>query len=74
MGKPSWRYRRRMIWLTLLLAWGLVGYVALRWEDLAIGSTLALGAFGLMGTIITAYVGGAAWEDVKLHGSEPDDE
>jgi hypothetical protein len=62
-----------MIWLTLIMAWLLVFYVAARWEDLAIGSTLALGAFGLMGTIITAYVGGAAWEDVKLAQSASDE-
>jgi hypothetical protein len=63
-----------MIWLTLIMAWLLVFYVAARWEDLAIGSTLALGAFGLMGTIITAYVGGAAWEDVKLAQSDEGDD
>jgi hypothetical protein len=63
-----------MIWLTLIMAWLLVFYVAARWEDLAIGSTLALGAFGLMGTIITAYVGGAAWEDVKLAQADEGDD
>jgi hypothetical protein len=63
-----------MIWLTLIMAWLLVFYVAARWEDLAIGSTLVLGAFGLMGTIITAYVGGAAWEDVKLAQSDEGDD
>jgi hypothetical protein len=44
-----------------------VTYVALRWDDLRIAETLALGGFGLIGAALATYTGGAAYEDVRLH-------
>ena len=41
-------------------------YVALRWDDTSLAETLALGGFGLIGTVVAAYVGGAAYQDVRL--------
>jgi uncharacterized membrane protein YfcA len=45
----------------------IVAYVAFRWDDTSLAQTLALGGFGLIGAVVAAYVGGAAYEDVRLH-------
>jgi hypothetical protein len=66
-GKPSWKLRRRAVFSSMLFGALVVAYVALRWEDLRIAETLALGGFGLIGTVVAAYIGGAAYEDVKFH-------
>jgi NhaP-type Na+/H+ or K+/H+ antiporter len=65
--KPSWKMRRRAVFGSMCFGAFIVLYVALRWEDLRIAETLALGGFGLIGTVVAAYIGGAAYEDVKLH-------
>jgi len=41
-------------------------YVAIRWDDTALAQTLALSGFGLIGAVVAAYIGGAAYEDVRL--------
>lgn len=69
-GKPSWEMRRRAVFGSMVFGAVIVLYVALRWEDLRIAETLALGGFGLIGTVVAAYVGGAAYEDVRLYGKE----
>jgi hypothetical protein len=46
----------------------IVLYVAVRWDDLRIAETLALGGFGLIGAALATYTGSAAYEDVRLHG------
>jgi hypothetical protein len=66
-GKPSWKMRRRAVFGSMCFGALVVAYVALRWEDLRIAETLALGGFGLIGTVVAAYIGGAAYEDVKFH-------
>lgn len=50
----------------------IVVYVALRWDDLRIAETLALGGFGLIAAAVGFYTGGAAYEDVRLHGRGTD--
>lgn len=69
-GGPSWKLRRRAVFGTLIFSAFIVVYVALRWDDLRIAETLALGAFGLMGTVVAAYIGGAVYEDTRLHQPE----
>jgi len=49
-----------------------VTYVALRWDDLRIAETLALGGFGLIAAAVGFYTGGAAYEDVRLYGRDHD--
>jgi NhaP-type Na+/H+ or K+/H+ antiporter len=52
-------------------------YVMWRWDSTSLAETLALGSFGLIGTVVAAYVGGAAYEDVRLfkrQDREDDDE
>lgn len=70
---PSWKLRRRAVFFSLLFGAGIVTLVAFRWEDLRIAETLALGGFGLIGTVVAAYIGGAAYEDTKLHPHREDD-
>lgn len=56
-------------------------YVGFRWDDTSLAQTLALGGFGLIGAVVAAYVGGAAYEDVRnyqtdaeyVDGGEPKD-
>jgi len=67
MSQPSWKFRRRAIFGSLLFAASIILYVAVRWDDNNIGDTLALGAFGLMGAIVASYIGGATYQDVKLY-------
>ena len=63
---PSWKFRRRAVFGSLLFSVAVIIYVAIRWDDTNIGDTLALGAFGLMGAVVASYIGGAAYEDVRL--------
>lgn len=65
--RPSWKLRRRATFGSMLFGAAIVVYVALRWDDLRIAETLALGAFGLIGAALATYTGGATYEDVKLH-------
>ena len=46
-------------------------YVSVKWDDTNLASTLALGAFGLIGAIVASYIGGAAYQDVRLFKQEP---
>jgi hypothetical protein len=41
-------------------------YVAIRWDDTSLAQTLALSGFGLIGAVVAAYIGGAAYEDARL--------
>lgn len=70
LAKPSWKLRRRAVFGSMLFGMLIVAYVAFRWEDLSIASTLALGGFGLIGAVVAAYVGGAAYEDVRTYQTD----
>ena len=52
----------------MLFGAAVVTYVALRWDDIRIAETLALGGFGLIAAAVGFYTGGATYEDVRLHG------
>lgn len=67
MEKPSWKLRRRAVFGSLIFGMTIIVYVAIRWQDSGLGETLALGAYGLIGAVVAAYIGGAAYEDVKLY-------
>lgn len=66
MEQPSWKLRRRAVFGSLLFSMAIIVYVSIRWQDGGLGETLALGAYGLMGAVVAAYIGGATYEDVKL--------
>lgn len=65
-GVPSWSMRRRAVFGSLLFAMFVIVYVMIRWEDTTLAETLVLGSFGLIGAVVAAYIGGAAYEDVRL--------
>lgn len=64
---PSWKLRRRAVFGSLIFGGAIVTYVALRWDSTSLAETLVLGGFGLIGAVVAAYIGGAAYEDVRLH-------
>ncbi len=51
---------------SMVFAAAILVYVMWRWDSTSLAETLALGSFGLIGTVVAAYVGGAAYEDVRL--------
>ena len=52
---------------SLLFSMAIVLYVSIRWDSTSLAETLVLGAFGLMGAIVAAYIGGAVYEDTRLN-------
>ena len=50
----------------MLFGAAIIIYVAVRWDDTSLAQTLALSGFGLIGAVVAAYIGGAAYEDVRL--------
>jgi hypothetical protein len=72
--RPSWKYRRRAVFGSLAFAWAVIGVVLLRWDSTPLAETLTLSAFGTIGAVVSAYIGGAAYEDVRLHRDDEVDE
>lgn len=64
---PSWKFRRRAVFGSLIFAALVIVYVSIKWDDTGLAETLSLGAFGLIGAIVAAYIGGAAYQDVRLY-------
>ena len=54
----------------MLFGAAIIIYVAIRWDDTSLAQTLALSGFGLIGAVVAAYIGGAAYEDVRLRPQE----
>lgn len=65
-AKPSWKLRRRAVFGSMIFGAAIVIYVAIRWDDTSLAQTLALSGFGLIGAVVAAYIGGAAYEDARL--------
>lgn len=66
LQQPSWKLRRRAVFSSLIFSMVIVLYVAIRWDSTPLAETLVLGAFGLIGAIVAAYIGGAVYEDTRL--------
>ncbi|HWW46528.1 MAG TPA: hypothetical protein VNZ94_01660 [Xanthobacteraceae bacterium] len=66
MQKPSWRIRRRIIIATLLFCAGETIYLTGWGADTSLHSTIANGILILAGSVIGAYVFGAAWDDANV--------
>jgi len=64
--KPSWKLRRRAVFGSMIFGAAIIIYVAIRWDDTSLAQTLALSGFGLIGAVVAAYIGGAAYEDARL--------
>jgi multisubunit Na+/H+ antiporter MnhG subunit len=54
----------------MLFAMAVIVYVAIRWDDTSLAQTLVLSSFALIGTVIAAYIGGAAYEDVRTYQTD----
>lgn len=64
--KPSWKLRRRAVFSSLIFGFVTIAYVALFGEANSLNEMLVLGAYSLVGGVVAAYIGGSAYEDVKL--------
>lgn len=62
----TWRIRRRIINITLLLCAGEVIYLTGWGADTRLNETIAQGVLLLAGSVIGAYVFGASWEDIRM--------
>lgn len=67
--KPSWKYRRRAVFGSLIFAGLVIGYSLIFARNEPVAETALLSAFGLMGAVTAAYIGGSAYEDVRLHNT-----
>ncbi len=68
--RGTWRVRRRIIHTTLLFCAGQIAYLTFWGADTRLNETLAVGAYALVGSVIGAYVFGAAWEDISMRRSD----
>ena len=62
----TWRIRRRIINITLILCAGEIIYLTGWGVDSRLNETIAQGVLLLAGSVIGAYVFGASWEDIKM--------
>lgn len=65
-SKSSWKYRRRVVFLTLAFCAWCVAWIMFDGKDTRLNETIVWCAFGLAGSVIGFYVAGATWEDAKM--------
>jgi hypothetical protein len=71
MTGPSWTHRRRLIYASYSLGAGMIVFGAVTyWSDTQVGAQLVIGGVALISVILSAYVAGATFEDVKLWRKE----
>lgn len=65
---PSWKFRRRLFFIVVLVSFFGVFSILLGMYDAPndIQSTGLWGFFAMIGTVLGAYTAGATWEDIKL--------
>lgn len=72
---PPWKHRRRLIYFTVLLAAGMIVFAAATWRsDTGVAGQLIVGGVSLLSITLTAYTAFATFEDVRLWGSNREDE
>jgi energy-converting hydrogenase Eha subunit A len=67
---PSWKYRRRAIFSTLVFGAVVIVWVIASGDDRSVLDTVVLSVAGLMGAALSVYTGASAYEDVRLHRKE----
>jgi hypothetical protein len=67
---PSWKYRRRAIFGTLIFGAFIILWIVFTDDDRPVLETVVLSLAGLMGAALSVYTGAAAYEDVKLRQRE----
>lgn len=64
---PSWKHRRRLIYLSFGLSAGMIGFGAATYSsDSSVSRELIIGGVALISIILTAYTAFATYEDVKI--------
>jgi len=64
---PSWKHRRRLIYMSFLLASLMIVFGAATWaSDSSVSRELIIGGVALISIILTAYTAFATYEDVKI--------
>jgi len=71
---PSWKYRRRAVFGSMIFSSLVILYSLWFASNEPVAETALLSAFGLMGAVTAAYIGGSAYEDVRLHTNEDEEE
>ncbi len=65
-GKPSWKFRRKLIFGAYRLAFAMIAFGAITFLwDTNVSASLITGGVALMSIIIGAYVAGASYDDAK---------
>lgn len=71
---PSWKHRRRLIYLSFGLSAGMIIFGGLTFQsDTGVAQQLIIGGVALISIILTAYTAFATYEDVKLWKKEDED-
>ncbi|MGE0714480.1 MAG: hypothetical protein AB7P02_03475 [Alphaproteobacteria bacterium] len=62
--ETSWRHRRRAVWATAAYCMAGIAYLTL-WgrHDSRLHETIAFALTGLLGSVVMAYIAGAAYDD-----------
>jgi len=72
LGRPSWKYRRRLIFTSFYLGVAMIVFAAATFFfDTQVGVELIVGGVALITLVTSAYIAGATVEDVKLWGKYP---
>lgn len=67
-NKPSWKHRRRLIYVAVILGVVMILFgLATFWWDRQVSTEAVIGGVALISIVLTAYVGGASYEDSRLY-------
>lgn len=62
----TWRHRRRLVYGTVGLAFGMIIFAAVTFRsDTQVAGQLVVGGVSLLSIVLTAYVGFATYEDTR---------
>ena len=67
-SNPAWRHRRRLIYASVGLAFGMILWGAFVWRDGGVASTLIQSGTTILVTTLTGYVFGAVVDDHWQNG------
>jgi polyferredoxin len=71
---PSWKHRRRLIYLSFALSAFMILFGAISYEaDSSVSRELIIGGVALISIILTAYTAFATYEDVKTRKAHDED-